>query len=804
MAMKKEKMKELIDGKLSRHYGVSADEANREQVYQAVVMTIRDLLHEKYKAFKEEVSKKQGKRLYYLCMEFLVGKSLRNNIDNLGIGKIMEEIAADYGVSLQELYEIEPDPGLGNGGLGRLASCFMDSLATMDYPAWGFSIRYEYGLFKQKIVDGWQIEFPDVWLPNGEAWLIPRTDETVEVHFDGTVEEQWTDQGLRIHYHQFKTVQAVPYDMMISGKDSKGVSVLRLWRAKSPLSMDFTLFSQGNYVKAIEENAAIEDISKVLYPADDHAEGKSLRLRQEYFLVSASLQTIIRQHLAEYNTLDNLSEKVVIHINDTHPALAIPELMRILMDEHAYTWDHAWEIVTHTVAYTNHTVMAEALETWPEDLIQRRIPRIHSIIHEINQRFCKQIWNTFPGDWEKSEKMAILSYNTVRMANLSIVGGFSINGVAKIHTEILKEQVFRDFYQMYPEKFTNITNGIAHRRWLCQANPELSALLKECIGDGFDKDAEKLAQFKKFENDDGVLERLGQIKQKNKEAFASWIYKRMDVKVDTNSLFDVQIKRLHEYKRQLLNALRIITLYGELLDNPSKEMQPQTFIFGAKAAPSYYMAKDIIKLIWSLGQEIEKHPVIREKLKIVFVEDYNVTPAEMIIPAAEVSEQISLAGKEASGTSNMKLMINGAITIGTMDGANVEIFEAVGNDNIFVFGLRDNEVEDLWRKGYSPTLYYQKNEKLRRCVDWLNIGFNGNQFHGISQSLLVGTGVADPYMCLADYEDYCRVHDLVSAAYQDKKRWNRMSLINIASAGRFAADRSIKEYAEKIWNIERV
>jgi len=798
----KEELMEQIEGILARYYGLSPNEASKEHIFKAVVMAIRDILRQKRTAFSKKAV--YAKKVYYLCMEFLVGASLRNNIYNLGIDGVMSEVLKEYGYSLSEMYELDPDPGLGNGGLGRLAACFMDSLASQEYPAMGYSICYEYGLFKQKIVDGWQTEMPDIWLPNGEVWLVPRTDDTANVKFDGQLEEKWENGWLKIYHYNAQTVLAVPYDMMISGKDSEAVSVLRLWRAKNSGCMDMNLFSQGEYAKAMEETANIEAISKVLYPSDDNHEGKSLRLRQQYFMVSAGLQDIIKKHLKEYNTLENLHEKVAIHINDTHPALSVPELMRLLMDEYSLSWDKAWFIVTNSIAYTNHTVMSEALETWNEDLLQRRLPRIYSIIKEINERFCHKVWEQYPGNWNMSEKMAVISQHQVRMANLSIIGGHSINGVAKIHSEILKKNVFKEFYEMNPRKFTNVTNGIAHRRWLCQANPCLSALICECIGDGFVKNPSELIKFKEFENDIGILKLLDEIKKKNKQAFSEYADKIQDVIIDPDTVFNMQVKRLHEYKRQLLNALRIIAIYQRLLACPDLDIQPQTFIFAAKAAPNYYMAKRVINLIWCLGKEIERNPKIGQKLKVVFIENYSVSLAEMIMPASDISQQISLAGKEASGTGNMKMMINGAVTLGTMDGANAEIYEKVGQDNIFIFGMSDNEVDTLWKQGYSPILYYQQSEVLRGVLDSLNKGFYGTSFSDIYNYLLQGGTVPDPYMCLADFGDYCRVHEIADGVYKDRARWNKISLNNIANAGYFAADRSIKEYADNIWNIKPI
>ena len=793
----------LIQGKLSRYFGVSPKEATTDQIYKAVVMSVRDILLEKRQQFHKVMKSKKGKRVYYLCMEFLLGRSLKNNIYNLGLNEEYESALKYFGLTLEDLYEQEPDAGLGNGGLGRLAACFMDALATGNYPAMGYSIRYDYGLFKQKIVDGWQTELPDIWLPGGEVWLTQRSDKSCTVKFDGWVKENWSENGLQVTYGGYKEVEAVAYDMMISGKNCEAVSVLRLWRARNISRFDMKLFSQGDYLRCMQEENEAEVISKVLYPADDHYEGKSLRLKQQYFLVSASLQNIINDHKHRYGPLNLLPQQAAIHINDTHPALAIPELMRLLMDENGFTWDDAWNITTSVFAYTNHTVMPEALETWQEDLIARRLPRIHMIIKEINRRFCNDLWNRYPGQHQLIESMAILSNGQVRMANLSVVGSHSVNGVSALHSEIIKKELFQGFYQLWPDKFTNVTNGIAHRRWLCQSNPELSALLNDCIGDGYVKNASELINFKKFENDKSVLKQLSEIKQLKKRQFAEYAYKKSGLVIDPDTIFDVQAKRMHEYKRQLLNVMNIISLYSDLRDNPDKDVVPQTFIFGAKAAPGYLRAKQIIKLICYLSEEINKNPKIREKLNVVYMEDYNVTMAEKLMPASEVSEQISLAGKEASGTGNMKFMINGAITIGTLDGANVEMSEAVGEENIFIFGLRANEVEEMWQKGYNASLYYNQNDRLRKIIEMLIRGFNGESFSDMANYLLTGAPVADPYMCMADYESYAVTQQKVKSLYAtDKIAWSKISLNNIANAGIFSADRSIKEYAENIWKLK--
>ncbi len=795
----------LITDKLTRYFGVSKNEATKEQIYKAVVMCVRDILLEKRGAFHKKYRSKGAKRVYYLCMEFLLGRSLKNNAYNLGISEAFNNVLkSEFNISMDDLYEQEPDAGLGNGGLGRLAACFMDALATGNYPAMGYSIRYEYGLFKQKIVDGWQMELPDIWLPGGEVWLTQRLDRSYKVKFDGHIKENWTENGLEINHYDAKEVEAVAYDMMISGKDGEAISVLRLWKAQNIHKFDMNVFSQGDYMRSMQEDNEAELISKVLYPSDNHFEGKSLRLKQQYLLVSAALQDIVGEHKRKYGSLDTLPDKAAIHINDTHPALCIPELMRILIDENGYSWDDAWKIVTKTVAYTNHTVMSEALEKWSEDLIQRRLPRIYMILREINQRFCGEMWNLFPGDWDRINRMSIISHNQIKMANLCVIASHTVNGVSALHSDIIKNSIFKDFYDVYPKKFTNVTNGIAHRRWLCQSNPELSSLLTECIGGEFIKDASTLSKFKQFENDESVLKRLNEIKRIKKEQFCQFVKKKQDIIINPDSLFDVQAKRMHEYKRQLLNALYVIDLYNDLKENPDLDVQPKTFIFGAKAAPGYYFAKQIIKLICSLSEDIKKHPKINEKLNVVYLEDYCVTMAEKLMPATEISEQISQAGKEASGTGNMKFMINGALTIGTLDGANVEMQEVVGKDNIFIFGLTAKEVDMLWASGYNSTEFYANNKKLERVIKSLIVGFNGQSFGDIANYLLTGSPVADPYMCLADFGAFLDVHVKADKVYKNKLLWAKKSLNNIASAGVFAADRSIKEYAERIWGLKKV
>ena len=800
-------IKENLEIKLSRFFGCTSAEATKEQLYKATAMTVRDILTEKRGNFKKKVNQTGGKRVYYMCMEFLLGRSLKTNLCNLGLDKAYGEALSAMGdYTLEDLYTCEPDAGLGNGGLGRLAACFMDSLSSLDYPATGFSICYEYGLFKQRIVDGIQVEMPDIWLPGGDVWLVPRTDRVFKVRLGGRVREEWKPDGrMEVIYEDSEEIEAVPYDMMISGADSEGVSRLRLWKARSIQNFNMGLFSQGQYARAMEEATNADAISKVLYPADNHTEGKLLRLTQQYFLCSASVQSIIRDHMAVYGTLDNLADKVAIHLNDTHPTLCIPELMRILVDEYFYPWDRAWNMVKEICSYTNHTVMPEALETWNEDLFRLKLPRIYDIIKEINERFCREAWQVFPGNWQRITKMCIVAYGQIRMANLAVIGSHSINGVSKLHSSILKESVFKDFYRLYPGRFDNVTNGIAHRRWLCYSNPKLAELLDETIGTGYRKNPVELAQFAGYANDPDVLERFRAVKHENKENFSNFLFRRAGIRLDTHAVFDVQIKRLHEYKRQLLNALNIIGIYLDLKDNPDMDIRPQTFIFGAKAAPGYQMAKRIIQLLCMLQKEINQSPRIREKLNVVFLENYDVSTAEILVPSADISEQISLAGKEASGTGCMKLMMNGAITLGTLDGANVEMQAAVGEENMFIFGLTAAEVEQLWLRGYRSMEFYSNNNRLGRIMSALNVGFGGESFADLTTYLLGGSyGVADPYMCLADFESYRLARESCIKAYGDRTRWTRMALLNTAASGHFAADRSIREYADRFWHIRPV
>ncbi len=803
MTVKRNQVEEAIQNKLSRFFSVPIEEADSTQMYKATVLTVRDILAQKRKQFNADTRAKGMKKVYYMCMEFLMGTSLRTNLNNLGIEDTYREVLKEHGFDLDEIYEMESDPGLGNGGLGRLAACFMDSLSTLSYPARGYSILYEYGLFKQKLAEGEQIELPDIWLPGGDAWLVPRQDKACVVRFGGTISEKWDNGRCEIIHENYEEVEAIPYDMLVSGADSKAITTLRLWKAQDIRNFNMELFSQGQYIKAVEENTMAQTISKVLYPNDNHPEGKLLRLSQQYFLVSASLQNIIQDHISVFKNLNTLPEKVAIHINDTHPALCIPELMRILMDMHNYSWEDAWDMVVRTVSYTNHTVMPEALECWNEGLFRLKLPRLYMIIREINERFCAEAWDRFPGNWDKVGRMSIINHGQIRMANLSVVGSHKINGVSALHSDILKNNTFRDFNDMYPDRFLNVTNGIAHRRWLCYSNPRLASLLDETIGSGYRTDASQLASFLKYQDDKSVLNALADIKHANKVDFSNYMKRTAGVSIDPDSIYDVQVKRIHEYKRQLLNAIHIISVYCALKENPDLDIKPVTYMFGGKAAPGYYMAKDIIRLICYISADIAKNPKIKEKLNVLFLENYNVSLAEKLIPTADVSEQISLAGKEASGTGNMKFMINGAVTIGTLDGANVEMCEEVGRDNIFIFGHTAEEVDELWKKGYASSYYYNRNESLKKAVDYLQTGFNGRSFSDIANYLLYSYGIADPYMCLADFDFYQDAHEALVKAYGDKEAWNKKSLINIAKAGKFAADRSIEDYARDIWYLKK-
>ena len=803
MSKKREELLNELNETSIRLFSSAIGETTEKQAYKALCTFLREKLAQKRKEYTDSFKEKDRKKVYYMSMEFLVGTSLRNNLYNLGLERDVREVMKSQGFDIERLYALDPDAGLGNGGLGRLASCYLDSLTGNDLPATGFSIRYEFGIFKQKIVDGWQLEFPDDWLEMGEVWLQPRNDESYEVKFGGKVSE-WCDNGkFRIAQTDYQSVIAVPYDMYISGYNCKAVNKLVLWSAKLP-GFDMGAFSRGEYVRSLEQNTMAEVISKVLYPADNHIEGKRLRLKQQYLLVSASLQSILAEHLRKHKTLSDLARYVAIHINDTHPALCVPELMRLLMDEHGFGWEEAFAICRDTLSYTNHTVMSEALERWSEWLFEEQLPRIYAIVREIDRRERRKLGEVYKGEIGKINAMAIIGDGEVRMANLCLACCHKINGVSKLHTGILKNSLFADRYKMDEERFCNVTNGIAYRRWLCQANPTLTSYISELIGDGFKKKATELEKLLAFKDDRGVLDRLSEIKLENKKRLASYIAEHNGVIVDPTSIFDVQIKRLHEYKRQLLNVLHILYLYDRIKKYPAENIVPRTFIFAAKASAGYDMAKQIISLIVAVSDTINSDPAAKDKLKVVFIEDYRVSLAELIVPAAEISEQISIAGKEASGTGNMKLMINGAVTLGTMDGANVEIYEQVGDENIFIFGMNVGEVEALWRRGYSPTDFVRADEELAEVMGMLTSGVLGKRFDDIAASLLTDKyGVADSYMTLADFGDYKRAQSDVSAAYLDRYRFMQMSLCNIAGAGIFSADRAVLEYARNIWKMKK-
>ncbi|MFA7637152.1 MAG: glycogen/starch/alpha-glucan phosphorylase, partial [Monoglobales bacterium] len=756
--MKQKDFNTRLEEAAGKIFGCTLSEMTKQQLYKTMCVTVRDILAEKHRDFYKKSDKK---KVYYMSMEFLVGRSLKNNLFNLGLKEEAERIISEAGGDINEIYALEPDAGLGNGGLGRLASCYMDSMTTLDIPATGFSIRYEFGIFRQKIIDAWQVEFPDNWLAKGGVWLNSRPDDVVEVKLGGRVQEHWEDNKFRGELTDYDSVMAVPHDLFISGYDSDAVNKIVLWSAVSPDSIDMNLFSRGDYLKALEKSTKAEVISKVLYPADDHTDGKILRIKQQYFFVSASMQTIVNDHVNKYGSVETLHEKAAIHINDTHPSMCVPELMRILMDDYGLGWEKSWDITCKTLSYTNHTVMSEALERWSENMFAGILPRIYQIIVEINRRLTQELHSIYPGDIAKIEYMSVISRGEIKMANLCLAACHKINGVSKLHSEILVSSIFKDYYNIDKGKFTNVTNGIAYRRWLCQANPELTEYLSDLIGDGFKQNAEKLSDLLKYSGDKTVLENLRKIKQNNKKRLADYIQKSNGVIVDESSIFDVQIKRLHEYKRQLLNALHILYLYKEIRRGAT-DIVPRTFVFAAKASPGYFMAKQVIRLVVSISRLINNDPRARDIIKVVFLEDYKVTLAELIIPAAEISEQISIAGKEASGTGNMKLMINGAVTLGTLDGANVEISQQVGEDNIFLFGLKAEETEIYRQNGYNPSQFLSKNPILCEVVSMLTSGELGTRFDDIARSLIAGGyGRADEYLTLADFSSYAEAQKMV-------------------------------------------
>ena len=794
----KAELKAEIEKNLMLLFSVEPEQASDDQFYKATALMVRNILTEKQKNFSAYTHSNGNKEVYYLSMEFLMGRSLKNSLYNLEIAGLASAALEEMGVKLERLYEYEPDPGLGNGGLGRLAACYLDGLASQDYTATGYCILYEYGIFKQKIIDGWQTELPDYWLPGGEIWLTPNPDQAIDVHFGGEVEEFWDYGYHHINYKNYNTVKAVPYDMPVSGYQSKGVSNLRLWKAVSA-GIDMDSFNRGDYLSALRQNSMTEVISKVLYPNDSHMEGKLLRLRQQYFLVAASVGDIVNRHMSTYDTLDNLADKIAIHINDTHPTLAIPELMRILLDECGYTWERAWELTQGVFAYTNHTVMSEALEVWNEDLFKNLLPRIYQIICEINRRFCLELEQKYHQPLYAVSSMSIVQNRGIKMANLCVVGSHSVNGVSKLHSKIIQDDLFHLFYGIWPEKFTNVTNGIASRRWLLQANPRLTKFISSRIGESYLKDFSQISRLKAFADDPDSLKELAQVKRENKLSFSKFVQKQYGIALNPDSIFDAQVKRLHEYKRQHLNALHILYLMKKLRENPDLDLVPRTFIFGAKAAPGYYLAKQIIRLICVLQKEIENDPLLRQKLRIVYLEDYRVTLSELLTPACDVSEQISLAGTEASGTGNMKLMLGGAITLGTYDGANVEIHEQVGDENIMIFGMRTEEVDALRQRGYAPGEYYEKDPLIQDLINTLYEGISGSKFPEIADSLKN----VDPYMVLADFRAYIEAQEKIQQLYRQPEVWSRMSLMNIAGSGVFCADRAVEEYAHRIWRLTK-
>ena len=795
----KREFEKLLKDKLMSECNVTIDAASADQIYRCLAMITRQIMSDRQKQYQSKVLGEGKKQVYYLCMEFLMGRSLRTSLFNLGLNEVAESVLADADIKIDTIYEQEPDAGLGNGGLGRLAACYLDGMATDCIPGTGYSILYEYGIFKQKIVDGWQQETADNWLPGGQVWIKSHPDQAQEIRFDGQAIETWEGGFHHVKYENYNSVIAVPNDMYVAGYGSNGVSKLRLWQAKAP-SFDMSSFNAGNYNTAISQSASAELISKILYPNDNHTEGKILRLRQQYFFSAASIADILQNHLNQYGTLDNLPDKVSIQLNDTHPTVAIPEMMRILLDECSYEWDAAFDICRKVFAYTNHTVMSEALEKWNADIFRSTLPRIWQIVCEMDRRCRAELAQAFPGDQGKIDYMAIIGDNQVRTANICAYTCHAINGVSKLHSEIIKDSVFHDYYLFKPNAFKNVTNGIAYRRWLLCSNPGLTHLLEETIGDGFKTDASELKKLEKFVDDKSVQEAAAKVKRENKVIFANYLQKSTGQVIDPDSIFDCQVKRMHEYKRQHLNALNIAAEYLYLKNNPNAEFTPKTYIFGAKAAPGYYMAKQMIRMICKLGKLIDEDPAVRGKLRIVYLEDYCVSLSERLMPASEVSEQISLAGTEASGTGNMKFMLNGAITLGTLDGANVEIADAAGHENEIIFGMLTPEVNALKGMGYHPGAFINGDNTAMAVLDFLEKGWNGENFSEVTSNLRN----ADPYMVMADFKDYRRAQHDLQQLYRDKQKWNHMSLKNIANAGIFSADRSIMDYARDIWGAAPV
>ena len=807
----KEEFKKSIIENVKNQYRRTIDEATPQQIFQAVSYAIKDVIIDDWIATQKQFDETGAKKVYYLSMEFLMGRALGNNIINLGAKKAVKEALEELGFDLNAIEDQEPDPALGNGGLGRLAACFLDSLATLGYPAYGCGIRYHYGMFKQKIKDGYQVEVPDEWLKNGYPFELRRPEYATEVKFGGYVKTEW--DGERNHFVQegYQSVLAVPYDMPIVGYGNNVVNTLRIWDAQPIDTFSLSAFDKGDYQKAVEQENLAKNLVEVLYPNDNHYAGKELRLKQQYFFISASLQVALKKFKETNDDIHKLPEKIVFQMNDTHPTVAVAELMRLLLDQEGLNWDEAWGITTKCCAYTNHTIMAEALEKWPIELFSRLLPRVYQIVEEINRRFLIEVQNKYPNNYEKVKKMAIIFDGQVKMAHLAIVAGYSVNGVAKLHTEILKNQELKDFYEMMPEKFNNKTNGITQRRFLLHGNPLLADWITEQIGDEWITDLPHLAKLKVYVDDPKFQQEFMNIKYQNKLRLAKYIKEHNGIDVDPRSIFDVQVKRLHEYKRQLLNILHVMYLYNQLKDNPNMDMVPRTFIFGAKAAAGYQIAKKTIKLINSVADVINNDKSINGKLKVVFIEDYRVSNAELIFAAADVSEQISTASKEASGTGNMKFMLNGALTLGTMDGANVEIVEEVGKENAFIFGLSTDEVINYENNGgYNPEEIFNTDQDIRRVLMQLINGYYSPQdpelFRDIYNSLLntKNSAKADTYFILKDFRSYAEAQKRVEAAYRDENWWARAAMLNTASAGKFSSDRTIEEYVRDIWHLEKI
>ena len=801
----KESIKRSILGKLQRYNGRTLADATEQQIYYAVASTVRDQIMQKWMTYREKDKSYTGKRLYYLSVEFLTGRSLHCNILNLCSTEEYCQAMEELGLNWREICREEPEPGLGNGGLGRLAACFMDSLASLSLPAMGCTIRYEYGLFRQRILEGQQIEVPDNWLENGNVWEFPAMEDTCEVHYGGYVEESEVNGRRIFTLKDYHTVEAVPYDMPVAGYDCETVNTLRMWRAHSPKALDLASFNSGNYSKAMQEQELATVISKVLYPEDNHLEGKELRLKQHYFFTSATLQYALKDFKRRFgNNFALLPEKMTVHINDTHPGLAIPEMMRLLIDEEGLGWDEASYIVQHTMAYTNHTVMSEALERWPESMMRSLLPRIYMILQEINRRVCARLADHYHNGCDpRIAKMAITAYDMVHMANLCVSMSYSVNGVSQLHGEILKKDTFRDYYEFTPEKFSAITNGITHRRWLMACNAGLRDLLYDTIGDSWVKEPERLRELLPYRDDPVFQARFAAVKRANKALFSDFLMQRQKMSVDPDFLFDVQAKRLHEYKRQLLNALHILVLYNRIMDDANFTMTPRVFIFGAKASPGYYMAKQIIRLIIAISKLIDRTPRAKKFLRVVFLENYDVSGAEALMPAADLSEQLSTAGKEASGTGNMKFMMNGAVTMGTMDGANVEIYDQAGPDNIYIFGMRAETVDSLYREGsYMPMHIYENNAELRRALTQIIDGTLFPDNPATLQDIYHNLLFSDPYFVLKDFGSYSMAQRRVDADYQNQSKWLRMAITNTACSGVFSSDRTIREYNEKIWRLK--